>query len=130
MEVGSWLDCLSPFGHAVAIQACVYIFHILQADSPSVTAIVRSEAIYHCTVARFLHVHIESRVNFQPGFVNLVVAVFFLQVLPNLFDKVWCEGIRIVLDVMSYWFLFGRSRVGYADLAGCQHGIDNHIASP
>src|ERR1700722_11046982 len=97
---------------------------------PSVAALVGGQSVEHSLVGSALQVHIERSVDAQAALKDAIVTVFILEIAADVFDEIWGERIRIVLqmklDRLGARFN-GLLRGEYAVL---KHGIDHQIASP
>ena len=89
MLVRTYLHGIFPIAVAVILQPLAALQNIFQLALPAVPPLISGHAIEHGLTRGLLQVEVERGVNPQSPLVNLVAAVFVLEIAANVFHKPW-----------------------------------------
>ena len=111
------------------VDALAGVLHILELALPAVAMLVGNQSIEHSLVRRSLQVGVERCVDAEPALMDLVAAVFFLEIAANLFGEPRCElvgaGLQRDFDRCGFCLVRFLGR----DLSVFQHGVDHQVAT-
>ena len=88
MDVSAHLWFLVPVEVLIPGQSRSSGQNIFQVALPSMAAFISTQSIKQRLVRRALQIHIQRGVNAQATLVNLVAAIFALEVTAHFFDKI------------------------------------------
>src|ERR1700719_2851399 len=97
---------------------------------PTMPPFIGGESVEQRLPSRLLQIHVERGVDSQPTLVDLIAAVFRLQITPYVFHIVGGKGIRVFLQVERDRQSFCGGCLGWCDLAILEHGVQHEIAAP
>ena len=111
------------------VQGDVVGKNVFEMPLPSMAALICGNAVKHGLVGGPLQIHIERGVDPQTAFMDLVAAIFVLEVSPNLFHVVGRERVRIMLHIEHDCLRFRLGSLLGGDLAIFQHRVDHEVAA-
>src|ERR1700692_627795 len=90
--------------------------------------LISSEAIKQGLTGGLLQVHVERRIDSQSTFVDLIAAVFCLQITPYFLYVIRGQRIGISLQVERDRLALGCGSLTCGNLAVLKHGIEHQVA--